>query len=44
VARSPLRSGEKLADRVHDQLSDIAARPEGYPDLAVFEGSQPPGF
>ncbi|RBB65553.1 IS630 family transposase, partial [Xanthomonas oryzae pv. oryzae] len=22
------RSGEKLADRVHDQLSDIAARPE----------------
>ncbi|WIX07899.1 IS630 family transposase [Xanthomonas oryzae] len=28
VARSPLRSGEKLADRVHDQLSDIAARPE----------------
>ncbi|AKK65210.1 hypothetical protein FE36_16055 [Xanthomonas oryzae pv. oryzicola] len=25
--RSPLRSGEKLADRVHDQLSDIAARP-----------------
>ncbi|RBK24556.1 transposase, partial [Xanthomonas oryzae] len=28
VARSPLRSGEKLADRVHDQLSDIAVRPE----------------
>ncbi|OLH03758.1 hypothetical protein BXO559_20060 [Xanthomonas oryzae pv. oryzae] len=28
VARSPLRSGEKLADRVHDQLSNIAARPE----------------
>ncbi|WP_075249527.1 transposase, partial [Xanthomonas oryzae] len=28
VARSPLRSGEKLADQVHDQLSDIAARPE----------------
>ncbi|OLK79630.1 DDE endonuclease, partial [Xanthomonas oryzae pv. oryzae] len=28
VARRPLRSGEKLADRVHDQLSDIAARPE----------------
>jgi transposase len=27
VARSPLRSGEKLADRVHTQLSDIAARP-----------------
>lgn len=26
--RSPLRSGEKLADRVHYQLSDIAARPE----------------
>lgn len=28
VARSPLRTGEKLADRVHAQLSDIAARPE----------------
>ncbi|RBH87881.1 IS630 family transposase, partial [Xanthomonas oryzae pv. oryzae] len=28
VARRPLRSGEKLANRVHDQLSDIAARPE----------------
>ena len=28
VARSPLRSGEKLADRVHAQLADIAARPE----------------
>lgn len=28
VARSPLRAGEKLADRVHAQLSDIAARPD----------------
>jgi transposase len=28
VARSPLRSGEKLADRVHAQLADIKARPE----------------
>lgn len=28
VARSPLRQGEKLADRVHVQLSDIAARPD----------------
>lgn len=27
VARSPLRAGEKLADRVHAQLADIAARP-----------------
>lgn len=27
VARSPLRSGEKLADRVHAQLADIKARP-----------------
>jgi transposase len=27
VARSPLRTGEKLADRVHAQLTDIAARP-----------------
>ena len=27
VARSPLRNGEKLADRVHAQLSDMAARP-----------------
>ena len=27
IARSPLRGGEKLADRVHQQLSDIAARP-----------------
>lgn len=26
--RSPLCSGEKLVDRVHYQLSDIAARPE----------------
>jgi transposase len=28
VARSPLRSGEKLADRVHAQLVDIKARPD----------------
>jgi len=28
VARSPLRAGEKLADRVHAQLAAIAARPE----------------
>lgn len=28
VARSPLRSGEKLADRVHAQLADISARPD----------------
>jgi transposase len=28
VARSPLRAGEKLADRVYAQLSDIAARPD----------------
>ena len=28
VARSPLRGGEKLADRVHAQLSDIASRPD----------------
>lgn len=28
VARSPLRAGEKLADRVHAQLAEIAARPE----------------
>lgn len=27
VARSPLRSGEKLADRVQAQLSNIKARP-----------------
>lgn len=27
VARSPLRAGEKLADRVHAQLRDIADRP-----------------
>lgn len=27
VARSPLRAGEKLAERVHAQLTDIAARP-----------------
>jgi transposase len=27
VARSPLRAGEKLADRVHAQLADIASRP-----------------
>lgn len=27
--RSPLRSGEKLADQLHYQLSDIAARREG---------------
>ena len=28
VARDPLRAGEKLADRVHAQLTRIAARPE----------------
>lgn len=28
VARSPLRAGEKLADRVHAQLSSIAAQPD----------------
>lgn len=28
VARSPLRAGEKLLDRVHAQLADIAARPD----------------
>lgn len=28
TARSPLRSGEKLADRVHAQLAEIAARPD----------------
>jgi transposase len=28
TARSPLRSGERLADRVHAQLADIAARPD----------------
>lgn len=28
VARSPLRAGEKLADRVHAQLSAIATRPD----------------
>jgi len=28
VARSPLRKGEKLADRVHAQLADIAAQPD----------------
>lgn len=27
VARNPLRAGEKLADRVHAQLADIASRP-----------------
>jgi transposase len=27
VARNPLHTGEKLADRVHDQLTDIASRP-----------------
>ncbi len=27
VARSPMRAGEKLEDRVHAQLSDVAARP-----------------
>ena len=27
VARSPLRSGEKLAERIHAQLLDIKARP-----------------
>jgi transposase len=28
VARNPLRTGEKLADCVQDQLADIAARPK----------------
>jgi hypothetical protein len=28
VARDPLRAGEKLADRVHAQLAEIAARPD----------------
>jgi transposase len=28
VARSPLRTGEKLADRVQAQLADIAAKPD----------------
>lgn len=28
VARSPLKAGEKLADRVHAQLAHIAARPD----------------
>lgn len=28
VARSPLRAGERLLDRVHAQLADIAARPD----------------
>lgn len=28
VSRSPLRAGEKLADRVHAQLAEIATRPD----------------
>jgi transposase len=42
VARSPLRSGEKLADRVREQLSDIQARPDlvrsffGHPNVAYI--------
>jgi transposase len=42
VARSPLRAGEKLADRVRAQLSDIAARPAlvrsffGHPSVAYI--------
>ncbi|MBS0193080.1 MAG: IS630 family transposase [Proteobacteria bacterium] len=42
VARSPLRSGEKLADRVQAQLSGIAARPNlvrsffGHPSVAYI--------
>ncbi|MDR2213526.1 MAG: IS630 family transposase [Pseudomonadales bacterium] len=42
VARSPLRSGEKLADRVHAQLSDIKARCDlvrsffGHPSVAYI--------
>lgn len=42
VARSPLRSGEKLADRVHAQLSDIKLRPDlvrsffGHPSVAYI--------
>ncbi|OLK72397.1 hypothetical protein IXO725_14285, partial [Xanthomonas oryzae pv. oryzae] len=33
LARRPLRSGEKLADRVHDQLSDISSRPDLAPSV-----------
>jgi transposase len=42
VARSPLRSGEKLADRVQAQLADIKARPNlvrsffGHPSVAYI--------
>lgn len=42
VARSPLRAGEKLAERVHEQLRDIAARPDlvrsffGHPSVAYI--------
>ena len=45
VARSPLRAGDKLADRVHAQLSDIAARPDlvrsffGHPSVAYITDS-----
>ena len=28
TGRSPLRTGEKLADRVHEQLTQIKARPD----------------
>jgi transposase len=42
VARGPLRAGEKLAERVHEQLQDIAARPQlvrsffGHPSVAYI--------
>lgn len=42
VARSPLRSGEKLVDRVHAQLADIKLRPDlvrsffGHPSVAYI--------
>jgi transposase len=42
VARSPLRSGEKLANRVHAQLADIKAQPAlvrsffGHPSVAYI--------
>lgn len=42
VARSPLRAGEKLADRVHAQLAEIAAQPAlvrsffGHPSVAYI--------
>ena len=42
LARSPLRAGEKLAERVHAQLAEIAARPAlvrsffGHPSVAYI--------